>query len=381
MKVALIAGEASGDLLAAELMASMKAQHTNMQFIGMGGPKMQAQGLDSWFDYKTLSIMGFIEVIKHLPKLLRLRKNLLQKLLAEQPDLVIGIDAPDFNLDLEKKCKQAGLRTVHFVSPSIWAWRESRAKKIGQSCDLVLCLFPMEPALYARYGVNAQFVGHPLADIIDLHPNKSLARQQLNLSEHKTLAILPGSRHSEINRMLPTFIQATQQLQKTDTQLRVLIPAANDHCFALINQYLSKQPLQNTRVVEGQAQSVMIASDAVLLTSGTATLEAMLCKRPMVVAYKNSKLTIFIIRLFNLIKIKTFSLPNILSGKVLVAELIQEKCTAENVAVALQEILSENYDQASLQNQFLDIHVQLKQYAAQQAAQAVLELVGTTRAC
>lgn len=375
MKVALIAGEASGDLLAAELMASMKAQRSDIQFIGLGGPKMQAQGLDSWFDYKTLSIMGFIEVIKHLPKLLRLRKNLLQKLLAEQPDVVIGIDAPDFNLGLEKKCKQAGLRTVHFVSPSIWAWRESRAKKIGQSCDLVLCLFPMEPALYARYGVNAQFVGHPLADMIDLHPNQSLARAQLHLSEHKTLAILPGSRQSEINRMLPTFIQATQQLQKTDANLHVLIPAANDNCHALITQHLANQPLQNTQLIYHQAQTAMIASDVVLLTSGTATLEAMLCKRPMVVAYKNSKLTIFIIRLFNLIKIKTFSLPNILSGKVLVTELIQEQCTSENVALAIQEILSENYDQANLQNQFLDIHLSLKRNAADQAAQAVLELV------
>ncbi|MBP6309915.1 MAG: lipid-A-disaccharide synthase [Arenimonas sp.] len=370
-----MAGEASGDLLAAELMASMKAQRSDIQFIGLGGPKMQAQGLDSWFDYKTLSIMGFIEVIKHLPKLLRLRKNLLQKLLAEQPDVVIGIDAPDFNLGLEKKCKQAGLRTIHFVSPSIWAWRESRAKKIGQSCDLVLCLFPMEPALYARYGVNAQFVGHPLADMIDLHPNQSLARAQLHLSEHKTLAILPGSRQSEINRMLPTFIQATQQLQKTDANLQVLIPAANDNCHALITQHLANQPLQNTQLIYHQAQTAMIASDVVLLTSGTATLEAMLCKRPMVVAYKNSKLTIFIIRLFNLIKIKTFSLPNILSGKVLVTELIQEQCTSENVALAIQEILSENYDQANLQNQFLDIHLSLKRNAADQAAQAVLELV------
>ena len=375
MKVALIAGEASGDLLAAELMASMKAQRSDIQFIGLGGPKMQAQGLDSWFDYKTLSIMGFIEVIKHLPKLLRLRKNLLQKLLAEQPDVVIGIDAPDFNLGLEKKCKQAGLRTVHFVSPSIWAWRESRAKKIGQSCDLVLCLFPMEPALYARYGVNAQFVGHPLADMIDLHPNHSLARAQLHLSEHKTLAILPGSRQSEINRMLPTFIQATQQLQKTDANLQILIPAANDNCHVLITQHLANQPLQNTQLIHQQAQTAMIASDAVLLTSGTATLEAMLCKRPMVVAYKNSRFTIFIIRLFNLIKIKTFSLPNILSGKVLVTELIQEQCTSENVALAIQEILSENYDQANLQNQFLDIHLSLKRNAADQAAQAVLELV------
>ncbi|HWS40459.1 MAG TPA: lipid-A-disaccharide synthase [Arenimonas sp.] len=378
MKVALIAGEASGDLLAAELMSSLQAQCPTVQFIGMGGPKMQALGLDSWYDYKTLSIMGFIEVLKSLPKLLRLRKNLLTRLIAEQPDVVIGIDAPDFNLGLERKCKQAGLRTVHFVSPSIWAWREGRAKKIGQSCDLVLCLFPMEPELYARYGVNARFVGHPLADIIELQPDKNLARSQLNLNDHKTLAILPGSRQSEINRMLPTFIEATQELQKVDAHLQVLIPAANNNCHAIITEHLVKQPLKNIQIIHHQAQALMIASDAVLLTSGTATLEAMLCKRPMVVAYKNSKLTIFIIRLFNLIKIKTFSLPNILSGKTLVTELIQEDCNVKTVTQAMQDVLSDTYDVEKLQQQFLDIHLVLKKKAANQAAEAVLSLVKQT---
>ncbi len=378
MKIALIAGEASGDLLAAELMTSLQTQCPSVQFIGMGGPKMQALGLNSWYDYKALSIMGFIEVLKQLPRLFRLRKNLLKRLIAEQPDVVIGIDAPDFNLGLERKCKQAGLRTVHFVSPSIWAWREGRAKKIGKSCDLVLCLFPMEPELYARYGVNARFVGHPLADLIDLHPDKALARSQLNLSEHKTLAILPGSRQSEINRMLPTFIQAVSQLQKSDANLQVLLPAANDNCHAIITQHLAHQPLLNTKLIHHQAQTAMIASDAVLLTSGTATLEAMLCKRPMVVAYKNSSLTIFIIRLFNLIKIKTFSLPNILSGKTLVTELIQEDCKAENVTQALKEVLSDAYNVENLQQQFLDIHLVLKKNAADQAAESVLALAKQT---
>lgn len=375
MKIALIAGEASGDLLAAELMSAITAQQADIRFIGMGGPKMQAQGLVSWFDYKTLSIMGFIEVLKNLPTLLRLRRDLLSRLIAEQPDVVIGIDAPDFNLGLEKKCKQAGLSTVHFVSPSIWAWRESRAKKIGQSCDVVLCLFPMEPALYARYGVNAKFVGHPLADLIELHPSQEKAREQLGLSTQKTLAVLPGSRQSEINRLLPIYLAAITILQQHNPHLQILIPAANQHCRVLIEQYLTELPDINARIFDGHAQAVMIASDAVLLTSGTATLEAMLCKRPMVVAYKNSKLTVFIIRLFHLIKIKTFSLPNILSKQNLVAELIQEKCTPENVAKALQDILSEDYDAANLQNQFLDIHLQLKKNAAQQAAQAVLDLI------
>jgi lipid-A-disaccharide synthase len=238
----------------------------------------------------------------------------------------------------------------------------------------------MEPELYARYGVNARFVGHPLADLIDLQPDKALARSQLKLTDNKILAILPGSRQSEINRMLPTFIQATQQLQKYDANLQVLIPAANEQCYSLIKHHLHLLPLFNTQLVNQQAQTAMIASDVVLLTSGTATLEAMLCKRPMVVAYKNSKLTIFIIRLFNLIKIKTFSLPNILSGQTLVTELIQEQCTAENITNALKVPFSENYDLAKLQKQFLDIHLQLKKDAAQQAAQAVLDLLGTPRA-
>jgi len=179
MKIALIAGEESGDLLAAELMAALNARRPGIQFIGMGGPKMQAQGLDSWFDYKTLSVMGFIEVLRHLPALLKIRKSLSQRLLAEKPDLVIGVDAPDFNLGLEKSCKRAGLRTVHFVSPSVWAWREKRAARIAESCEQVLCLFPMEPAIYAKYGVDARYVGHPLADRIALEPDRDAARTLL----------------------------------------------------------------------------------------------------------------------------------------------------------------------------------------------------------
>lgn len=381
MKIALVAGEASGDLLAAELMSALKSQMPDCEFIGLGGPKMQAQGLDSWYDYKALSIMGLIEVLKHLPSLLRLRKNLFNRLLDAKPDVVIGIDAPDFNLGLEKKCKLAGLRTVHFVSPSVWAWRQGRAKEIGQCCDLVLCLFPMEPPIYARYGVNARFVGHPMADIIPLHSDQKLAQQQLSVEGAEVLAILPGSRLTEIDKLLPTFIAAARLLHAALPNLQFLIPSANSQCKEVIEQHVRQLELPNTRILDGQAQTAIVASQAVLLASGTATLEAMLCKRPMVVAYKISPITYFIVKLFGLIKVSVFSLPNILSGKKLVPELIQTQCTPSAIAEELQPLLMQPEKQEALQAEFLAVHLQLKKDAAHQAALAVLELIGKPQPC
>jgi lipid-A-disaccharide synthase len=379
MKIALVAGEASGDLLAAELMRALKDLHPNVQFIGLGGPNMQAQGLNSWFDYKSLSIMGFVEVLKHLPALLKLRKNLLQRIIAEKPDVVIGIDAPDFNLGLEKKCKQAGLCTVHFVSPSIWAWRQKRAAKMAQCCDLMLCLFPMEPPIYAQYGVNALFVGHPLADSIALHPDSQPAIQSLGLQGLESLAILPGSRLSEIDKLLPTFIGAAQLLHREFPDLQFLIPAANAQCKAAITQHV-QQRLPNTHILDGQSQNAILASQAVLLASGTATLETMLCKRAMVVAYKISPITYFIVKLLGLIKIKSFSLPNVLAGQDLVPELIQDQCTPKALANALRPYLADVHNTDALTQRFVDIHLQLKKNAAQQAALAVLELVQSKQA-
>jgi lipid-A-disaccharide synthase len=376
MKIALVAGEASGDLLAAELMVALKMLHPNAHFIGLGGAKMQAQGLNSWFDYKTLSVMGFVEVLKHLPALLKLRKNLLHKLIAEKPDVLIGIDAPDFNLGLEKKCKQAGMTTVHFVSPSIWAWRQKRAAKMVQSSDLVLCLFPMEPPIYARYGVNAQFIGHPLADNIALHPDRQQARQQLGLQQaDDALAILPGSRLSEIDRLLPTFISAAHLLHRAFPHLQFLIPAANAQCHAAINRHVHAQALPNARILDGQSQAAILASHAVLLASGTATLETMLCKRAMVVSYKISPITYFLVKLFGLIKVNSYSLPNVLSGENLVPELMQEQCTPEALAEALTPFISNPQQSETLYQRFLEIHLQLRKNAAQQAAHAILTLL------
>jgi lipid-A-disaccharide synthase len=374
MKIALIAGEESGDLLAAELMAALNARRPGIQFIGMGGPKMQAQGLDSWFDYKTLSVMGFIEVLRHLPALLKIRKSLSQRLLAEKPDLVIGVDAPDFNLGLEKSCKRAGLRTVHFVSPSVWAWREKRAARIAESCEQVLCLFPMEPAIYAKYGVDARYVGHPLADRIALEPDRDAARTLLLLPECRHVAILPGSRVSEIDRLLPAFLQGASLLHANMPELNFLIPAANVLCRSRIAEHLQSHPLQNTRILDGQAQTAMIASDVVLLASGTAALEAMLCKRPMVVAYRVSAITYAMVNALGLIKIERFSLPNVLSGQDLVPELIQDRCTPEAIASELQTLL-EGQDNATLMAHFERLHRDLRRNAGDAAAAAVLELL------
>jgi len=380
MKIALVAGEASGDLLGAELMAALRHLRPEVEFIGMGGPRMQAQGLDSWHDYKALSIMGLVEVLKHLPKLLKLRKSLLERLIGAKPDVVIGIDAPDFNLGLEKRCKQAGLRTVHFVSPSIWAWRQGRAARMAQSADLVLCLFPMEPPIYARYGVNAAFIGHPLADSIPLSSDRQSAKQLLGLDGMDALAILPGSRLSEIDKLLPTFIGAAQLLHREFPQLQFLIPAANDSCRSAIVRHLQEQPLPNTHVLDGGTQNAMIASKAVLLASGTATLEAMLCKRPMVVCYRISPITYFIVvRLLGLIKVSSYSLPNVLSGERLVPELMQEACNPETAAQALRPFIADDRLADAISARFLDIHQQLRRNAAQQAAESVLGLLDSGR--
>lgn len=379
MKIALIAGEASGDMLAAELMAALQRKQPGIEFIGMGGPLMQAQGLRSFHDYSVLSLMGLFEVLKHLPALLKLRQRLLKYLVAQQPDLVIGVDAPDFNLGLEKRCKKAGLRTLHFVSPSIWAWRQGRAAKMAESCERVLCLFPMEPEIYARYGMPATFVGHPLADRIALKPDIEAARQQTGLSAVHSLALLPGSRLSEIQRLLPVFLDAALVLRNQLPDLHLVIPAANASCKAAIEKQLVQRQYENVQVIDGNAQTAMIACDGVLLASGTAALEAMLCKKPMVVAYKIAPLTHFIVRTFKLLKVAQLSLPNALAGKALVPELMQDNCNAEAIASALHPLLHDASDNHALLQRFTEIHLQLRCDAATKAADAVLQCLATPR--
>ena len=375
MKIALCAGETSGDQLGAGLIDALRTRFPDAQFAGIGGPGMRAAGMDTWFDASALAVMGLAEVLAHLPRLLRLRKQFRQRVLDWKPDVYIGIDAPDFNLGVERWLKQRGVRTVHDVSPSIWAWRQGRAAKIGQSADRVLCLFPMEPPIYARHGVDARFIGHPLADAIPLQPDRSAARAALGeATDTPILALLPGSRLGEIHRMLPDFAEAARRLATDVPGLRVLVPAANVQCRAAIDTILADAA--PFRIIDGQAQQSMIASDCVLLASGTAALEAMLCKRPMVIGHRISALTYRIVRLFGLLKSTHVSLPNVLAGEALVPELLQDACTPENLHAALLHWFRDPQAVAALQPRFLALHETLRRDASQRAADAVVELLG-----
>jgi lipid-A-disaccharide synthase len=376
LRFAVVAGEASGDLLGSGLVRELRLRFPEAEFAGVGGEHLRAAGVECWHDCSELAVMGLAEVLRHLPRLLRLRANLRRRLLDWKPDVFIGIDAPDFNLGLERKLKQAGIRTVHYVSPSVWAWREGRAARIGRSADRVLCLFPMEPPIYQRHGVDARFVGHPLADAFPLEPDRDAAREQLELPEKSpVLALLPGSRLGEIQRLLPTFLEAARLVTAQVPGLAVAIPAANPQCRVAIESLLHRSSLANAVVLNGRAHAAMVASDVVLLASGTAALEAMLAKRPMVVGYRISALTYRIVMALGLMKVNRYSLPNVLANEPIVPELMQNDCTPENLASAVMHWFKLPDARAALLPRYLHIHQKLRQDASSSAADAVAELL------
>jgi lipid-A-disaccharide synthase len=336
---------------------------------------MRDAGVEAWADAGELAVRGLADVLSHLPRLLRLRKSLRERILAWKPDAFIGIDAPDFNLGLERWLKRRGVRTVHYVSPSVWAWRESRAAKIGASADRVLCLFPMEPPIYAQHGVDAVFVGHPLADAIPLDPDRAAARAALGIAVHDpVLALLPGSRLGEIERMLPVFLDAAAGVAAEFAELRVLVPAANAACRAAIERIAAGAPLA-LQVLDGDAQKAMVASDVVLLASGTAALEAMLCKRPMVIGHRIAPTTHAIVRGLGLLKSRFVSLPNVLAGEALVPELLQDDCNAPKLRDAVLAWLRDPEAAIALRPRFRALHETLRRDASARAADAVVELV------
>ena len=378
LRIALVAGETSGDGLGAGLIAALRQHHPDAEFAGIAGPAMRQAGCQAWFDASELAVMGLTEVLRHLPRLLRLRKAFRQRVLDWQPDVFIGIDAPDFNLPVEAWLKARGITTVHYVSPSVWAWRQKRAQKIGNSADRVLCLFPMEPAIYARHGVDARFVGHPMADAIALQTPAAPARQQLGIGpEARVLAVLPGSRQGEIARLGEPFLAAAAQLCARYPQLQVLVPAASPACRAQLEPLLAAEqlPAQRVQLLDGQARLAMEAADVVLLASGTATLETMLVKRPMVVGYKVAPLTAGLVRALGLLKVDRFALPNVLAGKDLAPELMQEQCTPAALAAAVAHWLDTPAAVTALQHDYLALHQQLRRDASASAAAAVLDLV------
>jgi lipid-A-disaccharide synthase len=377
VKIALVAGEASGDLLGAGLIGALRERYPQAEFAGIGGPCMVEAGLDSWWPAERLAVMGLFEVLRHLPALLSLRRALVSRVLEWRPDVFVGVDAPDFNLGVERRLKRRGIRTVHYVSPSVWAWREGRAESIGRSADRVLCLFPMEPAIYARHGVEARFVGHPLADRMPLDPDRTGARAALGVpADAPVLALLPGSRLGEIGRLGPVFLQAAERVAARLPGLRVLAPMANAACRGLFERQLAAhgRPLPLT-VLDGRAHEAMAASDVVLLASGTAALEAMLAKRPMVVAYRLSPLTAWLVRTFKLMRTGLYSLPNVLAGEQLVPELMQERAQPDALADAVLLWFAEPARRTTIESRFHAMHQALRRDADRQAAAAVAESI------
>jgi len=358
---------------------ALRRRRPDAEFAGVAGPKMRAAGVEAWADSAELSVMGLAEVLRHLPRLLALRRALRQRLLEWKPDVFIGIDAPDFNLGLERALKQAGLRTVHYVSPSVWAWREGRAARIGRSADLVLCLFPMEPAIYERHNIPARFVGHPLAEAFGEQPDAGAARAALGLApEGRVLAVLPGSRAGEIRRLLPIFLEAARRLATDLPGLQVLVPAADARCRALIESDPALGSVPGLRLLDGRAHEAMVAADAVLLASGTAALEAMLAKRPMVVAYRLSGLTYRLVTGLGLMKGNRYSLPNVLANEPIVPELMQDDCSPERLVASLRPMLEHDQAQAALLPRFQAIHRRLlgpQGSASEAAAAAICELM------
>ena len=369
----MVAGEASGDLLGGYLIEALKQHLPAALFFGIGGPKMEAAGFTAEWQAENLAVRGYAEVLRHYRKIASIRHRLLKRLLADPPDVFIGVDAPDFNLWLESRLKAAGIATVHFVSPSLWAWRGGRIRDIARSVNQILCLFPFEPAIYEKQGITARYVGHPLADVIPLEPDQQVTRERLNLSQDALVfALLPGSRQSELNFLAETFVETAKRLHLRFPQARFLVPlVSRETCMQFENELwrLGAQELPLT-LLFGHAHDAIGAADAVLVASGTATLEAALFKKPMVIAYRMSPWSW---RLMRRMKYQPWvGLPNILAGHFVVPEFLQNDATPDNLAQALGNLVGDPVIRTRLQTLFFAMHSQLRQNTAEKAAQAIL---------
>lgn len=376
LRIGIVAGEVSGDILAAGLMRELRQIYPDCQFEGIAGPLMQEIGMQKkLFEMEELSVMGLVEVLGRLPRLLSIRKQTIRYFKENPPDVFIGVDAPDFNIGVELKLKQSGIKTVHYVSPSVWAWRQSRIHKIKAATNLVLAFLPFEKAFYDQHDAPCAFIGHTMADAIPLDMPKSVFRDELNLDQERpVLAVLPGSRHAEIELLTEPFLQACLIIQKQIPTIQFAIPFVNERRKQQFLQLKSViAPELHMVLVDRNARAVMAASDAILLASGTATLEAMLVKRPMVVAYRVKPFSYWLAQ--RLVKIRTFSLPNLLSGSQIVPELIQDDCNPENIATHVLDCLRQ--DQSSLMQKFTELHQLIRCNADEQAAQAVIRVMET----
>jgi lipid-A-disaccharide synthase len=373
----IIAGEASGDILAGGLVDALREIYPDAQFEGITGPRMQQAGVHSWGGFQQLAIMGLFEVIRHLPRLWKLKRDIERRLAANPPDVFIGIDAPDFNLRIERYARKAGIATVHYVCPSVWAWRQSRVKTIRACCDLVLCLLPFESSFLEQHQVRSRFVGHPLADEIKAEPDAVSARHRLTLpAESNYVALLPGSRMGEVKYLGPAFVEAAQWLHERKPELRFLVAAANPAISQVMASLVAKAGLQSAvDIISGDTLDVMMAADSVLLASGTATLETMLVGRPMVVSYKVFPLTAWLLRNSGIVKIERFALPNLLADAELVPEILQEEATGPRLGAAVLAQLEDPELRAAMTGHFARLGELLRRNASIEAAQGVAQLI------
>jgi lipid-A-disaccharide synthase len=375
LRVGIVAGEHSGDQLGAALIAALRERVPGVQCFGVAGPKMIAQGCEAWAPSEDLAVMGLAEVLHHLPRLLRLRAQLWRRFSAARPDVFVGIDAPEFNLPLARRLKRAGVRTVQYVSPQVWAWRRGRVRTIGDSCDLVLCLLPFETEFYREHGVPAVFVGHPLADQIPLTVDRESARAALGLDPlRRVIALLPGSRIAEVSRLGAPFVSAAAHIAAREPQCRFIAPMASAAARAQFLKEVAQVPdAPPIKLLDGEAQRALAACDGALVASGTATLETLLTGRPMVVAYRVSALTAFLLRTLRLVKVPYFSQPNLLVGRRLVAEFFQEQVRGVALGDALLKELEDPEHMRELLAEFSAVHRSLRRGGAARAADAILE--------
>jgi lipid-A-disaccharide synthase len=382
LSVGIVAGESSGDTLGAALINALRVKIPDMKCFGVAGPKMIGAGCEAWASSEELAMMGFTEPLLHLPRLLKLRSMLTSRFSTLRPDVFVGIDAPAFNLGLEKRLKQRGLKTVQYVSPQVWAWRQGRVRTIGKACDLVLCLLPFETDFYAQHGVRAVFVGHPLADQIPLEVDRAAARRELEIDSGTTVvALLPGSRMGEVERLGADFATAAAWIAERRPDIRFVAPMASPRVRAVFERQvaaLPPPPVPGTpaiTVLDGQAQRALAAADGVIVASGTATLETLLTGRPMVVAYRLSGVTAFLLRTLGLVKVPYFSQPNLLVGRRLVPEFLQEEVNGAALGAALLHEIEDPEHVSELSREFHTVHQVLRRGGAERAATAILECV------
>jgi len=375
VRIAMVAGEPSGGLLASHLIAALKERLPDAVFYGIGGPKMQGRGFDSWWPMEKLSVMGYWDAIKHYREIAGIRRQLKKRLLDLKPDIFIGVDAPDFNLGLESALKSAGVRTIHYVSPSIWAWRGGRIKKIGRAVNRVLALFPMEPPLYEKENIPVTYVGHPLADIIPMQTSKKVVREKLALPrDYPIFAMLPGSRRGELEMMADTFVQTAKIIcDRFLPNAIFVVPLTTRETRLQFEAAIYRQQATDVpfRLLFGHAQDALGAADVSLVASGTATLEAALIKRPMVITYKIAKFSYWLMK--RMAYQPYVGLPNVLAGRFVVPEILQDEATPENLAEALIKLYEDKENAAAVEEAFTDMHWQLRQNTADKAANAVIE--------